>query len=489
MRATKLLQNTILVEPLIETPRYYGNFMLNGYSKPSNALKLICLFLTSPLWLSNAHSEPSRTSLPERIVIINANVFDHSTLAFKRNTSVVVFSGKIERLVNGHFECDTCKIIDASNKFVIPGLMDVHQHTGLGDLNKASQEANVALLRKNLYWGITTVFNPNIELDLLEKIRQAIEKDQNQFPDFYSAGSNIGPVGGWGNVSVSNVNEANKAVALMLDHKTHGIKFSQDSMAYITKNPMPTHTPEVIKAMISGAVKQKRSVFVHLSELEAAHQVIEAGANTIIHSIVDQEVTDKTIQLMKKNNVGYIATLTLYDTMIDSVRAVNGQAFYDPQRIHGKQVYLDMGSPSMNKNWRIWWDNSGSLVDKVPIIEHNLKTLVDAGITVGIGTDSATPGMILGPSLAYEMELHVKAGLMPAKVIDLATRGGAEVIGISDSVGTIQAGKRADLLILTENPIVDIRAMNSIEYVMRNGQLYDRQWLADTLATKTGEKM
>jgi hypothetical protein len=98
------------------------------------------------------------------------------------------------------------------------------------------------------------------------------------------------------------------------------------------------------------------------------------------------------------------------------------QAQFDPERVHGDKVYADMGSPSMNKNWRKWWDNSDTLAAKIPVIRANVKALVDAGVAVAIGTEMGIPAMIFGSSVGYEMELHVEAGLTTAPGLCLSAR-------------------------------------------------------------------
>ena len=91
------------------------------------------------------------------------------------------------------------------------------------------------------------------------------------------------------------------------------------------------------------------------------------------------------------------------------------------------------------------------------------------------GTDIPNFGLIPGVSLHHELELLVKAGINPLNVIKIATSNGAEALGILDDVGTIEAGKQADMIILNANPIINIRNIGAIEGVIEDGQFFNHK--------------
>jgi imidazolonepropionase-like amidohydrolase len=91
------------------------------------------------------------------------------------------------------------------------------------------------------------------------------------------------------------------------------------------------------------------------------------------------------------------------------------------------------------------------------------------------GTDIPNFGLIPGISLHHELELLVKAGINPLNVINIATSNGAEALGILDDVGTIEAGKQADMIILNTNPIRNIRNIGAIEGVIEDGQFFNHK--------------
>jgi imidazolonepropionase-like amidohydrolase len=105
------------------------------------------------------------------------------------------------------------------------------------------------------------------------------------------------------------------------------------------------------------------------------------------------------------------------------------------------------------------------------IAAQNLERLHDAGVTVAMGTDAGNPLTLHGPSVYAEMEAMQAAGLTPTEVLVTATRGGATAMGRQEDLGTIEAGKIADLVILKADPTADIANMRQLRYVVRGGVL------------------
>jgi imidazolonepropionase-like amidohydrolase len=103
------------------------------------------------------------------------------------------------------------------------------------------------------------------------------------------------------------------------------------------------------------------------------------------------------------------------------------------------------------------------------IAKKNLKRIYDAGVKVGFGTDTGPPGRFPGFFEHLEMQLMAEAGLTPTQIIQTATRNSAEFLGAKD-LGTLETGKWADLIVLTKNPLDDIRNTRTIESVMIAGR-------------------
>ena len=108
----------------------------------------------------------------------------------------------------------------------------------------------------------------------------------------------------------------------------------------------------------------------------------------------------------------------------------------------------------------------------------NLRRVRATGATIVVGTDAGNPLTFHGSSIFSEMEAMQAAGLSAADIVVMATRNGARAMGRPNDFGTLEARKLADLLVLTEDPRVDLRAFRSLTYVMRGGQLYRQTALA-----------
>jgi imidazolonepropionase-like amidohydrolase len=105
-----------------------------------------------------------------------------------------------------------------------------------------------------------------------------------------------------------------------------------------------------------------------------------------------------------------------------------------------------------------------------PKVSQLTKKLYDNGVTILSGTDIPNFDLVPGASLHHELEILVEAGIPPLEVIKIATRNGAQALGIEEDAGTIEPGKQADMIILSDNPLNDIRNTNKIKAVISDGQ-------------------
>ena len=108
-----------------------------------------------------------------------------------------------------------------------------------------------------------------------------------------------------------------------------------------------------------------------------------------------------------------------------------------------------------------------------PKVLQLTKMLYDNGITILSGTDIPNFDLVPGSSLHHELEILVEAGIPPLEVIKIATRNGAQALGIEEDVGTVEPGKQADMIILSDNPVSEISNTKKIEAVFNNGQFIE----------------
>lgn len=145
-------------------------------------------------------------------------------------------------------------------------------------------------------------------------------------------------------------------------------------------------------------------------------------------------------------------------------------AFRDPEFVRryraGGEIVLDPGS-----------DVAESIRRHMDGLLANIGMFHERGVPIVLGTDTGNRYVFPGFSVHNELELLVRAGLTPMEALEAATRRAAEMIGAADEFGTIEPGKRADLLILGANPLADIRDTRSLEMVIAEGRLVDRDAL------------
>jgi imidazolonepropionase-like amidohydrolase len=227
--------------------------------------------------------------------------------------------------------------------------------------------------------------------------------------------------------------------------------------------------PAVFKAAIDEAHRDGIKVAAHVFYLADAKALIGDGVDALAHSIRDQPVDAELAALMKKRGTFYVSTFTVDESAF---------AFADDPSLLDDPFLAGALAPEQREKFR-----TPEFRDKVksdpnlPRIRaalangmKNLKTLHGAGVRIAFGTDSgANPLRIPGWAEHHELELMVRAGLTPMQAIVAATRGSAAMLGVPDR-GTLEKGKRADLLVLAANPLDDIRNTRQLVTIWNGGR-------------------
>lgn len=409
------------------------------------------------------------------LVITNFSYFDSYSKTMASARKLVIENGKIVSIDDDDHDCIDCQTIDLSGGFIIPGLIDLHQHLGSGGFASQDIGSRISLFHKNLYWGVTAVLNPGIPEATMAALKKAIGKNPARYPRFLTTGQIIGPKGGWGDLKTATVGGLKAAINAQIKAGASIIKLSYDDKAWLSGKPLPLFSEGAITAAINHAHQRERRVFVHTTQVALAKKAISAGADGIIAGLAFGKVDNELISMMKNRRTVYVATLSAFAAIADNAASAKRQMAYDPARVNSTGLYQSLQSPIMRQNWRDWWPLSYMVPRQLKTLHANTKALVDAGATVGIGSDGGTPGVVFGASLPDELERHVALGLHPAEAIHMATTVNARILFLGQITGTIEVGKAADLVLLSEDPSQSIEAMKSILYTVRGGRLYDRR--------------
>jgi imidazolonepropionase-like amidohydrolase len=241
----------------------------------------------------------------------------------------------------------------------------------------------------------------------------------------------------------------------------------------------PVAWAPVARAAIDDAHAHGLRVAVHATELETARAAVTAGADVLVHSVVDQDVDDAFVALLKKRGTLYVTTLAVFEGY--------SEVFHRNVRLTRPEVEIanpfivDTVSdpfPPLPADARFM---KGPPVP--PAALRNVKRLWDAGIVVAAGTDAGNIGTFHGPALHRELELLVQAGLTPAQALQAATTNAAHVMGRGD-VGAIEPGKLADLVVLDADPLLDVRNASRIAAVVKGGVPHEPEEILPRTATE-----
>jgi imidazolonepropionase-like amidohydrolase len=404
--------------------------------------------------LSAAAPSPDDASVPNLVQAwVGARIIDGTGKPAIENATLVIRNGHIAAVGKRVKIPAGAERIDATGKTIIPGLINAHGH-----LNTETQ------LGVYLRDGITTVLSlgGDKEFALRESCANAAP---GTVPRLYVAGPIQDSSAIPGAVVVTTPEQARKSVDDLIRNKPDIIKVRIDDFRG-ARQKMP---PEVYGAVIDEAHKNGFRTAAHIVFLNDAKGVLRAGVDYIAHSVRDQEVDEEFIALMKKRHVSYSPTLTreLAVFTYSETPSFFSDPFFlkeaDPAEIAQMQDPKRQGTMKTDPAAK-WYK------EHLPVAMRNLKILSDAGINIAMGTDSGGgPGRFQGYFEHLELEYETKAGLTPMQALVSATGGAAKAINITREVGTLEKGKLADFLVLTANPLDDIKNTRAIESVWVGG--------------------
>lgn len=382
------------------------------------SIRKLYALLLSGLLLANC-TAPTSAVEQNMLVLINGMLIDGTGAAPIPNAVLVIQDEQI--IAIGSKEAvkipSGANIIDLEGATILPGFINAHVHFAFDEQK----------LEKWAEGGVTTVRDEAIissrELDELMKWRD--ESNQNpKFARLISAGYMITVPDGYGDLYVTSPEEARQKVFEELDAGVDLIKISLED-GYAGKSGLPKLTDEEIAAIISAAHERGTLVSGHVTQAKYLEMLVEAGVDDLAHNAYDpvpEEVWQKAIA----KDIYMTPTFT---------------------------VFRNYGAPI------------GTCVS-------NLENFLKAGGQVALGNDyGGGPGEFELGIPMYEIEQMSEAGMTPMQIITASTKNAAIVSGIDEQIGTLEAGKIADVLVVSGNPLDDLQNLLNIRMVIHNGTI------------------
>jgi imidazolonepropionase-like amidohydrolase len=464
----------------------------------------ILLALALSIFVCNAYGE--------RIVLTGGTVINPGNNQILPDATILIDGDRIVQVVAPPDRLNAPKAtraIDCKGKFILPGYIDTHVHFfqsgGLFtrpdavDLTKVRSYADeIALVKKNLpdtfarylRSGITSVVDVggpfwNFEV---RKIASSTAKA----PRVAVAGPLISSVsrpqldlGDPPIVKIDSPDQAREFVRKLAGQKPDLVK-----IWYIVDkdHPVDSFRP-IVRATVEESHARKLRVAVHATELETARAAVEEGADVLVHSVIDKEVDNAFVKLLKEKHTILTPTLVVFErygrTFANKLNLTpEEKAWGNPDVITTLDV-TKIPEDQLPDRIKTALADPDAALDRIKktysVALKNLKTLEDAGITIAAGTDAGNIGTIHGPALFREFQLMKEAGLTPMQILQCATANAGKLFGgeIGARLGKIDNGSFADLVILKSNPVDDIARTSDIDSVMKGGVVYS----ADSLVT------
>ncbi len=368
------------------------------------------------------------------------------------NATIVVRNGRITAAgpANSVAVPAGAERVALDGKFAIPGLVNAHGH-----VNEPND------LRTYAAYGVTTVFSlgggpPEV---FAARQQQATTASLDRARVFISSAA----------LAPRSPDSARAQVAEWAARKVDLIKIRVDDNLGTAQKI----SPESYRAAIEAAHKAGLRVAAHIYYLADARGLMSAGVDFLAHSVRDAAVDAELISALKSANVCYCPTLMrevstfVYETTPDF--------FADPlfQAHANKQWVSTLSQPDRQQEFRV--SQAGQRYKaQLPLAISNVKLLSDAGVTLAMGTDTGPMGRFQGYFELMELDLMARAGLTAKQVLASATRDAARCMKVDRDLGTLEAGKWADFVVLDADPLATISNVRRISSVWIAGNKVPR---------------
>jgi imidazolonepropionase-like amidohydrolase len=437
------------------------------------------------------------------LVIRGVRIVDGTGAPPREREDILVHDGRIARVAPGLTETPGARVIEAAGLTALPGFIDSHVHfvAAAGsayrhDSDETIRELSHQHLRACLACGVTTVLDAGVFPELARDLRRWLA-DGKPGPRYLTTGPYIRPPDGYGHPrfgAESTPAEVEAKLDLIQSLGGVGVKLALEQGGPF--GGPRQFTPELMNAIVSAARRRRLPLYVH-AQTEATQQMaVRIGAHAIMHAPMDiaspkdlseEFIASRPRDIYQLSTLSLVATFpNLYDVaMLDDpvVRLVVPRVELDTARAADAPDQFAIGLIGWVVPWTWQWTrpwiasialSRSRLLNALRSGQQNLLRLHRAGVPIVAATDVPSPwpdGIyhFHGPQFATELALLGEAGLTPLEVIAAATRTPATMLGLAGEIGTLEVGKRADIVLVDGDPSVDIAALRQVRWTIKDG--------------------
>jgi imidazolonepropionase-like amidohydrolase len=401
------------------------------------------------------------------LALTNVRLIDGTGHDPSGNMAIIIDGNRIKNVGLVTSYPDNTNVVDLRGLTVMPGLIDCHLHLGGLTIDQPGKAiGKVSFIdMASFFWdylrnyahrrrlaienGVTTIRSAGDHYPHIIRLRDKIAAGKLSGPRIFAPGPIITAPGGHpagtiykGNRyivenavrQIADVNTAREEVRRLVEGGVDCIKaiYSDINPVDIT-HKVPRLSLDILEALADETHRHNLRLMVHTGTPQESMDAIRAGADSIEHGILPGansfDFNDDLIKMMLDKGIFFVPTLS------------------------------------------IAWANKNAYPAVFTGLKRTFKKLHDAGVNIAAGTDSGTPGVVIGKGLHKELEIMVEAGISPMEAIIAATRNAADNVAKASELGTIESGKLADVIAVSGDPLKDISNTREIKLVMRQGEI------------------
>lgn len=445
------------------------------------------------------------------LLIRDALLIDGTGTAPRPHSAILVRDGRIAA-IGPDLSAPDVPVLEAAGAAVLPGLIDAHVHLVVvpgsvqrNDPPEVQRELRRHHLRSYLACGVTTVLDTGINPETAREIQGWLAAG-NPGPRFLTLGPGFITPGGYLSELGGGVSTPEEVEALFNEIESLGAIGTKVFVerGFGPQAVWPIHSPAIREAIMRGAARRKLPIYVHANREEDKAVALDMGAHAIVHTgYYASQPSEAFVQRMAASHTYLMTTFSTMDA--DLVR-------FHPERLDDPLVRLTvpptelatardpeagrfltrteigMAAPWLPQFLRdpvAWWALSEKrTASALRSCQQAAQKFAAAGVPIVVGTDAGNwpivPYQFHGPTTLREIQLLAQSGFAPADALASATRIPAKMLDLEHEIGTVEVGKKADLLIVQGNPLDDLAALRTVRWTVRDGVAHTpAEWLGE----------